>query len=56
MMRQRLPRGRWLVRDGGCYIVYDRIPGGTLGIAREDNAEELERLLALVAQLSQGGN
>jgi hypothetical protein len=51
LTRGYLPLGRYWVLQDGTYIVYDRDPGGILGMARQDNIEELEALMRLVARL-----
>jgi hypothetical protein len=51
--RWSLPRGRYVVRDGGWYIIYDS-PGFTLDIAQEDDVEGLRRLMAKVTKLQEG--
>lgn len=50
MTRQNLPRGRYLVSDGGWWTLYDS-PGFVLDIAQDGDAVALERLLAHATRL-----
>lgn len=50
MTRYPMRHGRYVIRDGGWYHLYDR-PGYILGAAAETDVPALEALMALITKL-----